>query len=235
MVSQLGAGMAPSNQRWCWRRCPGAQRRVVRTPAAASIRSAAAQRHSLYSGKGNCVNSKATIWRYREKALNAAALLAGLSTSRLEDSSRLHDLAERQDDLIGELLHDFAFSARKYLEQFGRAHAPVRAMAEMDSVACIKNLVAEPAEADTGDFTTRSVFFLLGRVIHSESLEVERASTWVPRTDPPVFMEHAWGFRVRSDHDVRDGTLYFVYIEFLIEQFISIDEHFVSQRARLTV
>jgi hypothetical protein len=177
------------------------------------------------------VNSASSVRHYREKALNSAAILAGLSTSRLESSSRLHELAERQDELIGQLLHDFAFTARKYLEQFGRILRPVRDAAELDAVACLKYLETRP---DDPDCTTRSASFLLGRVIHSDWLEVERASTWVPKTDPAVFMEHAWGFRVRSDHDQRENSYYFVYIEFLIERLLEIDEAFSPQRAHLS-
>ena len=55
------------------------------------------------------------IKRYREQALDRAAVIAALALARVEEYE-LGELADRQDAQLAELLHDFAFRLRKLAE-----------------------------------------------------------------------------------------------------------------------
>jgi hypothetical protein len=156
---------------------------------------------------------------YREKALSRAALLSALATSKLDGPTRLHELKARQDDLVVDLLHEFAFSARKYIELATTAGIPLRPEAERKEL-----LLGSPVGgADPlGSSSFQSLWWVLGRIIHSEHLAVSRQSTWVDGTVPPRFLEHAWAFEVRSDHDAPE-TVHFVFLEFMLERFVELD------------
>ena len=48
---------------------------------------------------------------YHEQALNSAALIAALATSHTPQDTHLGSLRARQDELLDDLLHDFAYKS----------------------------------------------------------------------------------------------------------------------------
>ena len=170
------------------------------------------------------VKTTPRLIQYREKALNAAALLAALSTVVPDRTSRTSKLADRQHVLIEELLHEFAYYARKYLEHLETAGYGVRAAADERRILSIRELVESDDETGVGDSASAdwySLTFVLGRIIHSQELVVQRGPVPVPNMDPPVFQNRAWGFLVRSDRD-ESSERHFVFVELLLGRFLEV-------------
>jgi hypothetical protein len=157
------------------------------------------------------------ITRYREQALDSAGLLAALATSRVEASSRLAELGARQDPLLHDLLHEFAFRARRYFELTQFEGIDIRTELEQASI-----LGTSPDEGHDESDDWYSLWFVLNRIIHSAALRIDRATTL---DGPPdvVYQDRPWGFYVRSDRDA-PGKEHFIFVEFLLERFVQIDE-----------
>ena len=66
---------------------------------------------------------------------------------------------------------------------------------------------------------------MLGRIIHSDDFQVERGQVPHDIGDTVVQHESAWAFTVRSDRDP-EGDKHFIFVEFLIQRFLEIDDHF---------
>ena len=75
------------------------------------------------------------IKRYREQALDRAAVIAALALARVEEYE-LGELADRQNAQLAELLHDFAFRLRKLAELAKREQFASVSLAQMDTVLC---------------------------------------------------------------------------------------------------
>jgi hypothetical protein len=167
------------------------------------------------------MNATSNIRRLREQALNSAALITAISSSRLEADSPLRKLSVRQDEQLTELLHDFAFRARRLIELAKREGIPVNEAVERNSVAGVPGTdsPSEPVESEL--MRMYSVWFILNRVIHSDDFEVERAEVPLD-SDQTIRHELPWGFRVRSDRDER-GIHHFIFIEFLLNEFLAVD------------
>ena len=168
------------------------------------------------------------IEQYRERALDQAGLLAALALAHVDEPSILPALWERQDRQLHELLHAFAFTARKLIEACKREGFESSRYSGRPTVWCPR-LGSE----DQFDFATMSLVEILGRVIHSDELSIERA--YRPRQDgSPEPGKSAWAFRVASDRDP-PGTANLVYTEFLVTEFLHFDEQLRADihRARL--
>jgi hypothetical protein len=163
------------------------------------------------------MNRVAAIRHYRERALNSAALLAALEAARVDDRSPLRGLIARQDALIEELLNEFAFAARKFFELAEQAGIPIRA-------AAMERSIPGDLAPNAPDSSLVDLWWVIGRLIHSVRVTIRRGKTHVPGSDPPIFAEHAWAFDLQSDLD--RGMPHFIYIEFLLSRFVSIDEKF---------
>lgn len=162
----------------------------------------------------------ARIERYREKTLDLAALVAALSTARSDEQSNLSELDQRQDAQLHDLIHDFAFNARKVIELVGREGLDSVKYAERTSVFCGEENDADPEDWPIKMLSLRQV---CGRIIHSDHLSIERAH--IPSQDGDLSKGRAaWAFRVASDRDP-PGTSIFVYLEFLLSDMMVFDEH----------
>jgi len=156
----------------------------------------------------------ARIVRYREQMLDRAAIIAALSSAR-HDAPELDELTERQDAQLHELVHEFAFGARKLVELVGRAGFPSGAYSAKRTVTCTQ---AGPGDDDM-DLALLSLREVFGRIIHSDVFEIRRAH--VPQSDgPPSVKPTAWGFDVASDKDAAGVTL-FVFLEFALTEFLT--------------
>ena len=170
----------------------------------------------------------ATLLRYREQALNAASLVAALSNSTSASVQGLSTLSPRQDQQLSENLHDLAFKGRKYIETASRLLPSfVADRFDRDNIAGYRERADTESHGDAAQaldgLTSYSMRFLFGRIIHSEDLRIHRSNA--PLIDSRYLIPAgvAWGFVVRSDRD-REGEGHFVYIEFLLKEFVEADE-----------
>jgi hypothetical protein len=155
--------------------------------------------------------------RYHEQALNAAALITALATSHLDEGSRLRDLLPRQDLLLHDLLHDFAYKARKTIEAAKNAKLPIV------DIVTRRSIMGVPPSGKLSTEELYSLEFILGRVIHSLDLAIERAHVPSYVAGIQVYQEAAWAFRVRSDFDP-DPQGHLLFIEFVVEEYLMFAE-----------
>jgi hypothetical protein len=171
----------------------------------------------------------AALLRQRDRALAAAALVAAVATSTSDSIQGLQALSPLQDEQLVDLIHDFAVKGRRYLEGAARLIPFIAPRLTQESIAGFPEATSEAddsapdvAEIDVG-LTTYSLSFLFGRIIHSEDLQIRRSGPPMIQSRYTVPAGMPWGFTVRSDKD-RGGPSHFVFIEFLLEAFLDIDE-----------
>jgi hypothetical protein len=123
-------------------------------------------------------------------------------------------------------LHHFAFHARKSIELANlKSHASSLLLAEPNEV--LDKAALE--ELDIPTHTTESLWFILGRIIHSrqidvaESARVEVGTEWAaaPRLTyyytPTLFI-------VQSDYDSKADTEHHVEMRRLISSYVALDD-----------
>jgi len=158
-----------------------------------------------------------TMQHYLERALENASLVAALSSARSDLPSDLTKFAERQNVQLQDTLHDFAFNGRKLIEAAEREHLPSAAFATRKALACSR-------EDDTEEYDEEllSLKDIFGRIIHSDRFSIDRSQ--VPAADGNLSSgESAWAFSVASDWD-KKGSAIFVFIEFLLAEFLKFEE-----------
>ena len=142
---------------------------------------------------------------------------------------RLRDLQKLQ---LLEALHSFAFNARKALELADVVTPGIIARAQKLMLAPPTELATKDLVEDVGaaTHTPESLWFVLGRVIHSQHIEVadaedvEVGSAWAaaPKTTsywtPLVFA-------VRSDRDPPEG-IHYVEPKRLVAAFLALRDDF---------
>lgn len=162
------------------------------------------------------MSRRVLLERYRNQALDRAAVIAALSLVRIDEYG-LGALAERQDAQLEELLHDFAFRARKLIELTKRECLPSHNRAWLESIAC--SPVGTDAEEDLAGL---SLWDVLNRVVHSDTFRIDRSK--VPDVHGDFSLgSAAWGFEVTSERD-RAGQRNFVFVEFFLKEFLAFDE-----------
>jgi hypothetical protein len=167
--------------------------------------------------------------RLREQALNAAAIVAAMATSTSESVKGFGVLSSRQDEQLTEFLHDFAFKARRYLDAAAKLIPLIAPRLTQRSIAGYPESEDESASESSDvldisvELTTYSLRFLFGRIIHSEDLRIHRSGPPMIQSRYTVPAGMPWGFTVRSDKD-EGGPSHFVFIEFLLDAFLDVDE-----------
>ena len=157
------------------------------------------------------------IRRYREQALDRAAVVAALALARV-DEHELGALADRQDAQLAELLHDFTFRLRKLIELVSREKLPSSQLAHRQTVVCSP----EGSNSPELEIAMMSLNDVCGRVIHSDKFAVKRAH--IPNADGDLTTgQAAWGFQVASDRD-KGGRSNFIFIEFFLKDFLTFAE-----------
>lgn len=164
----------------------------------------------------------ASIERYRQQALNAASLITAIASARVDARSRLTELSDRQDDQLLDLLHEFAFRARKLIELADRAGIPVLQVAKERSLPATTTDPRRASEEVEG-LVLDSVWFVINKIIHSDSLKIQRSDVQLDGDYADISHRLPWGFEVSSDLD-GPGASHFIFIEFLLEAFLHIDE-----------
>lgn len=165
----------------------------------------------------------ASIRRYREDALNATALMAAIASARFDQRGRLFSLSGRLDEQLEELLHDFAFRARKLIELSEAERFPIKAIAEARIVPGMRHDELASAQGAEDDLPLYSLWYIMNRVIHSENFEVERTEVQLDGGHYDIFHELPWGFWVGSDKD-GENIRHFIWLDFFLEQWLAIDE-----------
>jgi hypothetical protein len=165
------------------------------------------------------------IWRHHEASLEKASLLVALSRCRMTDREPLFELRARQGVQLIELLHEFCYHARKTIE-----------IAETYKSGAINNAKTitmlgydewPQADLDIGEdavpLTDQSLWWLLGRVIHSQEItvheqqEAEVGSKWAAAPNITCYWTPTV-LSVRSGFDGPDKRHY-VYAERLVEAY----------------
>lgn len=142
-------------------------------------------------------------------------MLAALVTSLLEPEDELTAFTPLQDVLIADLVHDFAYLARKTYEIAKRAGFPIRDALERESIACAGTSTDCP-------LYFRSLHFILDRLIHSDVFSVERGNVPIQIGDDAVtYRRGAWGFTVGSERD--RGADHFVLSEIFLREYLVVD------------
>ena len=98
--------------------------------------------------------------------------MAALSGARPDDPA-LEEFKDREDARLTDVLHEFAFGARKLLEVVEREQYPSSSYPRMTTVVSSR----EGAGVDTFDMPMLSLWEVLGRIIHSDRFDVRAAAS----------------------------------------------------------
>lgn len=164
------------------------------------------------------------IKRYREQALDRAAVIAALALSRI-DEYELEQLVDRQDAQLAELLHDFAFRLRKMMELAKREQFQSFALATRSTVVCFP----DNDDLQSLGLTTMSLMDICGRIIHSDFFDIRRHQ--IPDKNGNLTSGRAaWGFAVASDRDKVHP--HFVFVEFFLQEFLAFERELARDLIR---
>jgi hypothetical protein len=158
------------------------------------------------------------IEHYLERALDNTAIVAALSSARADSTPELEQLAERQDTALYDLIHEFAFNARKVIELVEREGLPSAAIVREGQVGCLR--ADEGSEPDTE--CEISLKQIVNLIIHSDEFEIDRDHVPVPEGNESRTTA-AWGFIVRSNPP--RGKRHFVWIAFMLAEFLRFEQH----------
>jgi hypothetical protein len=163
-----------------------------------------------------------------ERALDHAAILLALSDHQLTDRDPSYGLRARQRVQLSDHLHLFSFHARKAIEL-------------ADLVSAASNLpLAKPGDVPPKEIveemgvvthTTKDLWFVLNRIIHSKELGIGEAETKTvvgPDWAPSPRLTSYWTpsvFSVRSDRDGVDEQ-HWVEPKHLIAAFLQLEPAF---------
>lgn len=170
----------------------------------------------------------ARLRKYRDRAFDSAALIAAVAVARFPDASLLCAFRPRHDDLLGDLLHEFAFNARKAIELASLSDRDLRSLVGKDQIFGLTS----DTVAGRGSFIRAaarySLWFVLGRLIHSEDLSIVRAHVSVDDENEQLTHELPWMFTIQSDLDARDDRRHHIWVDELLEQYLSADKRIVD-------
>jgi len=170
------------------------------------------------------------IRKYREEAFSTAALIAAIIAARYEDNSPLVALRQRQDDHLHDLLHDFAFKSRKLIELASAQGIPAIDWANAQKIIGFQ---IRSTDSLIQKFEHYSLWFVLGRLIHSDNLRIVRSPVQLSSDQIQITHELPWALVVRSDYDINAQKQHFVFIDELLKSFITLVDQ-LDQNLRLT-
>jgi len=166
------------------------------------------------------------IASHYSKALDAAALILALARCRLTDREPAHVLQARQNEHLLQLVHDFCFHARKAIE-LANAETGAIAFAQVLQLHGFgETEVRLDLEGKALPLVDQSLWWVLGRVIHSQEAVVEShtdvalGSEWASEPNLTEY-ETPVAFGVRSDRDGQESVHYFL-TERLVEAFLHV-------------
>lgn len=169
------------------------------------------------------------LHQHRNGALDAAAHLLAICRAPITDREPLYRLRSRQLASAQELIHTFAYHARKTLELSADYEVDIVEHAKSISV---RGYAEELLEMDdlggTVPLAGQSFWWVLGRIIHSRELQVldheriEVGTEWAAAPNITCYWTSV-GFAVRSDHD-GPSERHYVRIERLLESFVALQD-----------
>ena len=167
------------------------------------------------------------LWRHLNAAADAAALLAALTRYRVTDREAMHALTTRQEYQLLDLLHTFAYNARRSIELADEYDGGLRDRAANFSLPGIgESEIQLGIGEDAVPLTDQSLWWVLGRIIHSRELRVHALEDAEVGNRGRVSMyQTPVAFSVRSDHD-KPGIVHFAKIERLLEAFLLLTGRF---------
>ncbi len=167
------------------------------------------------------------LWRHINAAADAAATLAALVRFRVTDRELTYTLRFRQQYQLVDLLHTFAYNARRAIEIADDYKAGVQQHAEsITLVGFDETHVNLGIGDDAQPLTDKSLWWVLNRIVHSRELLVhEREDAEVGHRGRIKMYQTPVVFSVRSDFD-RGDVQHFVRFERLIEAFLALTEKF---------
>jgi len=173
------------------------------------------------------------VWRHYEAAAEAAASLLALSRCRTTDREPAHALHLRQRLQLIDLLHTFAYNARRAIELAEQLETGTISHAQSISVRPYGRVDIElEIMEDARPLADQSVWWILGRIIHARELNIhyledaEVGTEWAPKPHITVYSMPV-AFSVRSDHDGPEER-HFVLIAELLAAYLALRGRFVK-------
>ena len=174
---------------------------------------------------------KLSLRRYYEKAKDSASLLIAISRCKIANYESLFLFRDRQKAQAVELIHDFAYSARKAIEIAELFSPGIKELSDQISLAPygIESVEIEIAK-EALPLCKQTLWWVLGRIVHSQdlivldqqSIEYVREPKGVPTSInyyTPVL------FGVHSDFD-KGNSINYLYIEQLAFSFQFLEHAF---------
>jgi hypothetical protein len=169
--------------------------------------------------------------RHYVAALDAGAMMVAISRTRLTDREPLWAVHTRLRQRLVELIHDFCFNARKAIEL---AEEYVPGMIDHADGILLPGYGESGVKLDlmrgVEPLANQSLWWLLGRVIHSRQLaardqeDVEVGTKWKAAPGITVYRTLV-AFEVRSERDGLDQR-HLVYVDRPVEAFFALGEKF---------
>ncbi len=173
------------------------------------------------------------LWRHHEAAIEAAAFLLAIARCRVTDREPAIGFVERQRLQAIDLLHEFSYNARRAIELAEAHDKGIIAQATKLSVRPPNRPNVQLAiEDDEHELADESLWWVLGRIIHSQELRIhyrEEAEVGTEWAAAPSITEYqtAVAFAVRSHYDGADAR-HFVLIEELLCSFLQLRERIAA-------
>jgi hypothetical protein len=161
------------------------------------------------------------LWRHHEAAVEAAAALLAFSRCQVTDREPAYALTLRQRLQAIDLLHTFGYNARRAIE-LADTHEP-------GTIKHAKAIVVHPRDPrkldlaideDAKELTDESLWWVLGRIIHSQELtihyrdEARVGTEWAAAPNLTIYRTPI-AFAVRSDFDGPLDCHYVVFDDLL--------------------
>ena len=173
-----------------------------------------------------------SLWRYQDRALEAATELLALSSISIVDRQPLFHLNVRWCIQIEDRVHDFAYFARKAIEVASAAEPEIIKLAQASKVHPDGGTVAF-SESESVTLCTESVWWIIGRLIHSreiavvELVELLIGEPWAAPHQQSSWVRPSY-IRFRSDHD-ESNTHHCVEIQALVAAFVPSISHRIDR------
>ena len=165
------------------------------------------------------------LWRFHDTAMEHATLIYTFTRSTYEDAPGLFDIYQRQLVRLIDLIHEFAFNARRAIER-AEAHDPgiVKAATAYSVHYGMTDLTLSKFEEPSSlSLTQESLWWVLGRIIHSKQTHLLQKTVDVIITNPISGRHHSIfqpvAFQFASDRDTGSVT-HCVHLQSLVEAYV---------------
>ncbi|WP_337171750.1 hypothetical protein [Gemmatimonas aurantiaca] len=167
------------------------------------------------------------LWRHLDAAADAAATLAALVRFRVTDREPIFVLKIRQQYQLVDLLHTFAYNARRAIEIANDYNPGIRQHADFIKLTGFEETHVELGIGeDARPLAEKSLWWVLNRIVHSRELQVyKKEEAEVGHRGRIIMYQTPVVFAVRSDFDGSD-VQHYAKFERLLEAFLALTEKF---------